>query len=185
LCIFNFFYHINIPFSFDAVSFNNSTICYYVNDESRLIVSYMDLVNFVLLPFLLMICFSSLLIGSIYKVRKRVRLNNSGREKKRIRRDIKFAISLLSMNLLFILLNLPLEIDLFLPYYNNNDIYAILTYVFYLSYAVNFYCVLFTNSLIRKEFFYLFKNEKINQITTRKITIQPDQNQPRNAETAF
>jgi hypothetical protein len=110
-----------------------------------LIVSYKDLVNFVLLPFLIIICFSSLLIGSIYKVRRKVRLNNSGREIKRIRKDIKFVISLLTMNLLFILLNLPLEIDLFLTYYNNNAMYAILTYVFYLSYAVNFYCILSTN----------------------------------------
>jgi len=83
LCIFNFFYQINIPFSFDAVIINNRTIFYYVNDESQLIVSYMDLVNFVLLRFLLMICFSSFLIASIYKVRRRVHLNNSDRAKKK------------------------------------------------------------------------------------------------------
>jgi len=43
----------------------------------------MDLVNFVLLRFLLMICFSSFLIASIYKVRRRVHLNNSDRAKKK------------------------------------------------------------------------------------------------------
>jgi len=63
--------------------------------------------NITLIPSVLMILFSCLLIGSIFKARGRVRLNNSEREKKRLKQDVKFTISLLTMNLLFILLTLP------------------------------------------------------------------------------
>ena len=83
----------------------------------------MDLVNCVLVPFFLMILFSSLLILSIFKIRRNVHLNNTNREHKRLKKDIKFATSLLSMNLLFILLNLPIEIYNLIytnTYYNSN-----------------------------------------------------------------
>ena len=46
--------------------------------------------NITLIPSVLMILFSCLLIGSIFKARGRVRLNNSEREKKRLKQDIKF-----------------------------------------------------------------------------------------------
>jgi hypothetical protein len=71
----------------------------------------MDLIDFILKPFILMIIFSTLLIITIFKSRSKV--NNSLKENKRLRKDIKVSISLLSMNLLFNLLNLPDEIDLF------------------------------------------------------------------------
>ncbi len=58
------------------------------------------------------------------------------------------------MNLLFLLLNLPVEINLFLPF--DSDTYTIVNYFYYTSYAVNFYILLATNSLFRREFFSLF-----------------------------
>jgi hypothetical protein len=65
-----------------------------------------------------MFLFSSLLIGYIFKSSFRINLNNSEREKKRLNKDIKFAITSLSMNLLFMILNFPIEIYDFFPYYN-------------------------------------------------------------------
>ena len=62
------------------------------------------------------------------------------------------------MNLLFALLNLPVEIYFFLPYYS--DTYTSLLYVFFISYAINFYILLITNSLFRKEFYSLFYKKK-------------------------
>jgi len=162
LCLFNIIYHINLPFSFDLITANNQTICYFINEKSQTIVSFMDLVNFFLLPFILMIIFSSLLIGSFFKSRKRT--NNRLRENKRLTKDIKFSITSLSMNLLFLILNLPIDIIEFLPLYNRNELYMIFWYIFNISSAVNFYLILLTNSLFRREFFSLFfkkKNQKL------------------------
>jgi hypothetical protein len=102
-------------------------------------------------------------IGSILTAKKRVKLNNSVREINRLNRDIKFAISLISINFMFILLNLPVEIVNFFPSFNNYDLNAILSYVFFLSSGLNFYLLLVTNSLFRKQFVLLFqKTKKIN-----------------------
>jgi hypothetical protein len=88
----------------------------------------------------------------------RNRVNNSLRENRRFKKDLKVSISLLSMNLLFIILNLPDEIDLFLPY--NDLIYQPLAQLCNLSFAINFYLILFTNRLFRTEFLSIFRSRK-------------------------
>ena len=170
LCVFNIFYHLNVLISYDTVTISNTTtICFFNNDENQLTVTLMDLIDFILIPFILMIIFSTLLIITIFKSRSKV--NNSLKENKRLKKDIKFSISLLSMNLLFILLNLPDEIDLFLPF--NNEIYSPLAQLCNLSFAINFYLILFTNSLFRKEFISLFFNKKAkNQQRIREMEMK-------------
>jgi hypothetical protein len=172
LFLFNFVYHISVPFFYEILNFENITDCFISSNEHLLIVIIMDLMNFFFLPFLLMICFSSLLIGYIFKSRRRV--NNSLRENRNFKKDIKFAISSLSMNFLFILLNLPNEVYFFLAY-TNNTIFLTITYMYFLSYAINFYLILMTNSLFRKEFFSLFSKKKLQ---TSKIISQLQHTQP-------
>jgi hypothetical protein len=174
---FNFFYNLSIPFYVDILksNFNNtssSNNCYFIDNEKEIIFSYMDLVNCVLVPFFLMILFSCLLILSIFKIRRNVHLNNANREHKRLKKDIKFAVSLLSMNLLFILLNLPIEIYnlIYTNTYYNNNIYISLSYIYNLSSAVNFYLNLLTNNLFRKETLLLLFKKKQDQ--TRVIQMQ-------------
>jgi hypothetical protein len=156
LILFNIIYHINIVYAFDVITEENTTVCNFINDEWHNIIMYMDVLNCVLVPFLLMFCFSSLLIGSIFKARRRVNLSSSERENRRLRQDIKFAITLLLMNLLFILLQLPVEITSFLPNYILNDIYLLTTYIYFISYALDFYIIFLTNSLVRMHCYSLF-----------------------------
>ena len=173
LILFNIVYRLNVPFSYDLENIDNITFCNFINNEWQTIISAMDIVNCLLAPFLLMLCFSILLIITIFKSRSRVNLNVSDKGKKRLKHDIKFAISLLLMNLLFLLLNLPIEIDQFLPYYNSIDLYNIFSYIYYISYAVYFYICFLTNSLVRKEFFSLFsKSTKIKNYVTQNALNQ-------------
>ena len=102
-----------------------------------------------------MLIFSILLIVTIFKSRRRVHLNNSEREKRRLKKDIKIAISSVLMNLLFFILIMPLDLYLLLPYYSD-DVYYITSCIYYISFAVNFYIMFLTNSLFRKVFFSLF-----------------------------
>jgi len=117
-----------------------------------------------------MVCFSSLLIGTIYKARRRVHLNNSEREKKRLRQDIKFSINLILMNFFFFFLTIPNIIALFV-YFHNSYLLYVAMYLFDISYGINFYLILSTNSLFRSEFISLFVNK-------RKTKSQTRQNQP-------
>jgi hypothetical protein len=158
LFVFNILYHVNIFFSFDILAIDNSTICFFNNDENQIIIANMDLANFFLLPFFLMLLFSILLIATILKSRRTMNSNNTARENRHHRKDIKLSISLLFMNLLFFLLNLPIVTDQFLPF--DSDKYTIVNYIYYSSYGVNFYILLGTNSLFRKEFYSLFYKKK-------------------------
>jgi hypothetical protein len=141
------------------VNIDNSTICYINDNQNQIIIANMVLVNYFLLPFFLMLLFSILLIIAIFMSRSTINLNNTARQIRQRRKDIKLSISLLFMNLLFVLLNLPVEIYLFLPFYI--DTYTFLVYIFYISYGVNFYILLVTNSLFRKQFYSLFYKKKI------------------------
>lgn len=175
LYFFNIFYYINIPFSVDIFSYGESSFCQnYKNEE---IIYNMDVINCIIVPFLLITLISITIIGSIFMAKKRVKFNNSAREINRLNKDIKFAKSLISINFLFILLNLTVEILNFFPSFNNYDLNAILSYVFFLSSALNFYLLLVTNSLFRKQFFLLF--QKINTLKNKKDQVELI------AETAF
>lgn len=152
--LYRWFY---LPFSVDLIptinSDNSTTVsCYYLNMEWSDLVNFTDAANCVVVPFLLMTFFSVLLIRSIFLSRRRVQSSNSERDRARNSRDIKFAISLLIMNLMFVLLNLPIQVLLAAPV-SASDLYLFIVYAFYTSYTVNFYIILFTNSLVYREFF--------------------------------
>jgi len=168
LCFFTIIYNINVLFSVDILVFSDNSsssgFCFPIDNEQALILAYMDLVKLIILPFSLMIIFSILLILSIFKSRNRVNINNSIRERKRLFKDIRFSISLILMNLLFILLNLPLGILSFFTkdYLTFGELYVAFGYIYYLASSINFYLIFLTNSLFRKEFLILFKIKSKN-----------------------
>jgi hypothetical protein len=74
------------------------------------------------------------------------------------------------MNLLFILLNLPLSVVLFIPGYFTDDSFIFTFYIYYFSYGVNFYVIFLTNSIFRDETIALFSRTHINQTMVRNQT---------------
>jgi len=120
-------YHINLPLSFGTF--------YLFSNNSN---------SFILLPFIFMIFFSILLIVTIFK--SKARLTDSLSENRYFRKDVKLSFSLLAMNLLFIILDLPDEIDLFLPFISRWHSFvifhllsvSILFYLLILNFVENF-----------------------------------------------
>jgi len=170
--IFAFIYYIVQPFCFDLININsdNTTtndttpvyICYFKNDQLQRMSALFDTIHRVILPFLLMIVFSALLVATIFRSRRRVAnavSSTNNNDMKRLKRDIKFAISSFSMNLLFIILNLPLSLMNLSIGQSLTDVY-LTVYLFYFSYGCNFYCMLATNSIFRNEFTSLFIRRK-------------------------
>ena len=117
---------------------------------------WIDLFNSAIVPFLIMFVSSGLLIYAISQSRRR--LSSSGftsASEKIFKRDAKFAITLIALNLTFILFNLPILIYFLVESYS--DIwYTINLNVFYTSYAINFFIYFTFNSIFRKEFLNLF-----------------------------
>ena len=77
------------------------------------------------------------------------------------------------MNLLLVLLNLPIQIYQFLPF--DSDAFTIVSYIYYISYAVNFYILFATNSLFRKNILFHKKSERIQKPLNQIQTTRPEE----------
>ena len=77
--------------------------------------------------------------------------NYTSRENKTFQRDIKLAVTSISLNLIYLILNMPMAVISFTTDFTDFVFYLCI-YIFLASYAVNFYIIVFTNSLFRSEF---------------------------------
>lgn len=140
--------------------------CDFVDYNSQNILSLMDAFNSSLVPFFLMLLSSVLIISSIFRSRFRLKHAQTAQKeqqkqnRKRLKRDVQFAITSIYMNVLFIAFNLPVCVTLF---YNDNItslIYLIMVDTYYSSYVINFFIYLAFNSLFREEFLVMIKIRK-------------------------
>ena len=112
-----------------------------------------------LIPFIVMLIISLLTIRLLYKSRKSIeRVGNVASERKT--RDKKYAISSVTLNILFIVLKLPMMMFYMLFYFANYfDIYyyRIAVFLFFLNSSLSIFVHLVTNSLFRREFLVFFR----------------------------
>ena len=159
---------------------NNETY-YYCDFEDNIqytIMTSLDLINSALLPFFIMFYFSCALIHTILKVRLRIIDMRSKKDKKKLRRDIRFGVSSIALNVFFVILNLPLCVtNIFFPLLDDFT-YNIFIIVFYAIFCINSYILFFFNSIFRNEFLVMLKlrkevaktNAHLNSNRTKKNT---------------
>jgi len=135
-----------------------TTTCDFADINAQLLISYMDLIARAVVPFFLMIVCSVTLIYSLFKSRLRVVENFLAEENQTFYRELRLAVSSISLNIIYIATQLPISITIFQSQYYSNFIYELSFYLFYFSYAINFYIILATNSLFRSRFISLFRN---------------------------
>lgn len=152
------FYQINESISNQTIVMNNNSLyfCDFITAESQFYLSWADFLNLIIIPFLLMTTFTLLLIHAIFTSRRRVIFGYTSRENRAFQRDVKFAVTSISLNLIYLILNLPLALISFTTSFNDYT-FLLCVYVFFASYGVNFYIVLFSNSLFREEFISIFR----------------------------
>lgn len=130
--------------------------CYHSFD--LLTLQWMDFFNSTIVPFLIMIILSISLIRCVKASRLRLKSSNT-RGDAQLRRDNRFAVMVVSLNLLFLVLNLPILIDDILGV--ETDVDRIFDYfcevLYFLYYAINFYIQLIVNSDFRHEALKLFR----------------------------
>ena len=180
-----------IPFSIYeyliVIDYNqtNITLC-YMDPYLNYVYNIIDLVNRVIIPFLLMIIFSILIIYTIFSSRRRISSNNA-QTNRSFRRDIRFSLIIILLNISFIVLSLPVTLLVFVSdYWLHNFLFNFFNYIYFLSFCTNFYLMFAVNSFFRGGFYSIFicsnkiqsKRQVINQpnnisikrnITTEKI----------------
>jgi len=156
---FNSVYNLITYFVFDIVKIptvNSTTVMLCFTNDYLLfeIGNWMDIVNRVILPIVLMILTSIIFLNSIWNLNQRIAQNFGTNQN--LKKQISRIVSLMILNISYIIFSLPISISAFL--YSPNDIeFLVCFYLRFISYSINFYIIIFTNSLFRQEFFSFFK----------------------------
>ena len=164
---FNFILFSPVPFFLEnKISFSNTTnrtTCSFKDNFAQTLIQSLFLVNKIV-PFLLMSTCSILLIISVFRLRQRIEQNflstskSHLNESKRFKKDIRLAFTSILMNVIYLLLNIPVAVVLITPSLSSDYFLVFsLIYLFYFSFSLNFYLILFSNNLTRKELRSLFK----------------------------
>lgn len=166
---YNMCYYLPFAFSFEIQALNedyasNSTarMCKFKHSRFQLILTSMDMVNRVLVPFTLMSVFTVLIILTVFESRNKVIANYKTIQNRTFKRDLKFSLTCLLMNFIYFTLSLIISVFIFVRNFVSLDVlyYLFALYLFYMCYACNFYLILASNTLFRSEFFMLFKRRK-------------------------
>lgn len=156
--VFNMVYYSPFLFYFNfsiQKSSSNRSECNFADSKSIRTFSYMDLTNRVLMPCLLTTFTSILLILTIFKTRNRA-FRHIIIDNRSFKKDAKFTITSICINLFYIVLTLPLPIYNIFSDYFSEFAFSFAFYLFCLTYSINFYIFLLFNSLFRKEFIVMF-----------------------------
>ena len=167
---FNFILFSPVPFFLEnKISFSNTTnrttqVCSFKDNFAQTLIQSLYFVNKIIIPFCLMTACSILLIISVFRLRQRIEQNflssskSQLNESKRFKKDIRLAFTSILMNVIYLLLNIPVAVVLITPSLSSDYFLVFsLIYLFYFSFSLNFYLILFSNNLTRKELRSLFK----------------------------
>lgn len=172
----NTFYYLFTSFDSDLISDpsnygnlsaaeNNATTIYCSLIHYNDLLNWLDLGN-VLVTFVAMSFASVVTIIFIFRSRSRLHLKSSS---SRVKRDLKFAITSILLNVFYLLTNAPYSLfySIFYRLLANKDtnstswefISLIASILWYFYYCFNFYLQLIVNSLVRSEFLKLLGRE--------------------------
>lgn len=137
-----------------------------IEDIDNDMVSWMYLTFNCAIPYVLMVCCTLFLCLTIFQSRKRTEAN------KNIRKDVKFTITSISLNVAFIVLTFPISIANFFGQTFVGTAFKFCNLLFFSSYTVNFYFLVAFNSIIKAEVlrFFRLKPKSASNNTTAKMS---------------
>ena len=119
----------------------------------------------VFLPFCCLLVCSALIIYSMSILRKRIARssNNSQSNRRREKRDMDYAKTILFMDIAFLFFFFPYTFLLIIGNYfeYNSDAAIVLFYIYYIGYGSDFFIYLIANKAFRAEIFSIFKKSEI------------------------
>jgi hypothetical protein len=136
--------------------------------QSAVIYMWMNVLGSSIVPFILMIFFNTVIIRYISK--SRARITAIGQQQNSNAKDKKFALTVLSLNVVFFVLNCPINVYNIVAQYTtiDADTDSFLLFLFRSMYftfpAIDFYIQITVNSIFREKFFELF-HLKITKIS--------------------
>ena len=136
-------------------------LCRFEDLKLILFFKYMDLINAVLLPYIIMSICTGLLIYKIFVSRKK--LYSKNRSTIRFRKDLRISITSIILNLFYLVFNLPYTISIIVIHeirIENETLYYFFNYLTGLGIGMDFFILIATNSLVRSEFHKILQIKK-------------------------
>jgi hypothetical protein len=132
-------------------------IVYYCDFKSLYwqdVAGFIDISIRVIVPVGLMVVFSVLLCVSIYKSRNRISSSHTGNAT--LRKDVRFSLVCMSLNVFYIVFSLPVSVVVLLQDYSGNQYYIPFSYWFFGDYSAGFYLMIGFNKRFRRVFLDMF-----------------------------
>ena len=136
---------------------NTEHIVYYCDFKSLYwqdVAGFIDISIRVIAPVGLMVFFSFLLCVSIYRSRNRI--SSSQTANATLRKDVRFSLVCMSLNVFYIVFSLPVSVVVLLQDYSGNQYYIPFSYWFFLDYSAGFYLMFGFNKRFRRVFLEMF-----------------------------
>lgn len=172
ICVFNLLIYVQLFFTINIdimpISRNKSLIV--CHEKVGLSFRILDMMISAALPFLFMLFTSISIMVGIHRTRRRINITRRGNAQQRLTqlRDIKFGITIVALNVTFLLWNAPRPVFLFVQYIKllgsvsvSNLIIMSVIFLFFqnLFYAITFYEQVLTNKIVRKTLINLLTNK--------------------------
>lgn len=128
-------------------------------------------INRIILPYTLIVITSIMLVYHVIRVEKNfasMRANSTNLDMK----DVRFVSTAVTLNLVYIALNLPAIVVYGFPNNLSVTIYQFTLYLFYVCYGINFYLMLLANRAFRNEFFEMLYKYKSKTRTREALTLE-------------
>lgn len=128
-----------------------NTVCEPRDLTSQYVVSSAGFFLRTVIPFVSMLIISCILIHNVIQIRNRITHEIENAEIRNFKRDLKFSITSIFLNIFYVCLTIPVTVTIFqLNYYDNFRMTLITGYVYYLNHSLNFYIIMATNSMLRR-----------------------------------
>jgi len=174
LTLFNLGLYVPVGLFNDLVIQSNKTACDFIDIYWTHTCGYIDLINRVIVPSLLMIIFSIMIITTIFKSRSRMAVfSSSSRQNRTFQKDVRFSLLSIMMDISYIVFSLPVSILVLFPNYWLSPEYILFSFIFFMAYSANFYLLFSANRLFRGGFYSIFvcsKTQPQQQRPNRAIT---------------
>jgi hypothetical protein len=183
IVVFHMLIYSELLISLKLIQIGSNYICNFVFLDYFNIFTYAELTISGLIPFAIMLVTTIVTIRSLWKSRVSIeRIGNADKQRKS--RDIKYAISSVIFNVVFVVLKVPFLIGPLLSNISSNSIASYFVSVGILLYLINCSLTIFihfaTNSIFRRELFdILGLNRASNRVSStvnsvaNQITMAP------------
>ena len=159
----------------------NSTdaICGQVGLHASLTLNWVDVVNSIVLPLFFMLFCSIAIVHSIYLTRRQILRNYLTKDLKRLRRDVRFSLVIISLSVAFFVFNFPVNLSglLYDAIYLEMPVIVnlLIELTFYLQYIFNIFVYWALNAKFRMELRLMFGikiKKKKKHVKFRKVVIR-------------